>query len=102
MAEQFSAEVLHKRAALDRVRRRVAAIGLIAVTEHLVVGLIIFAHAMVDDPGKRDNAIGLLIMSGIVAVLTYVAVRIIVGGRLVSPWFLLALAPPVAGAVWVL
>ena len=102
MSQEFTADVLVKRKALDRVRRRVAAIGVIAVTEHFVVGLILFAHAMVDDPGKRDNAIGLLVMSGVVSVLTYVGVRFIVGGRLLSLWILVALAPPIAGAIWIL
>ena len=102
MNQEFAADVLVKRKALDRVRRRVAAIGVIAVTEHFVVGLILFAHAMVDDPGKRDNAIGLLVMSGIISILTYIGVRFIVGGRLVSLWFLVALAPPIIGAYWIL
>lgn len=90
-----------RRVALDRVRRRVAAIGFLAVAEHGVIGLIVVAHHIIDD-GRRGDAIALLVMSAVVAVLTYVGVRVIVRGRLWSPWLLVALAPPVVGAVWVL
>lgn len=103
MSQQtFSAEVMRKREALDRVRRRVASIILIAVTEHGVFGLIVVAQHIIDDPGRRDNAIGLLVMSAVISILTYIGVRIIVQGRMLSPWLLVALAPPIAGAVWVL
>lgn len=98
----FSPEVMAKREALDRVRRRVLAIGLMAVTLKLTVGLIIFARVLVDDPGKHGNAVGLLFMAGVVTALSYAAVRFILGGRLLSPWLVLTAAVPIAGAIWVL
>lgn len=91
-----------RQVALDRVRRRVAAIGFFAVAEHGVLGLIVVAHHIVNDPGRRGDAIGLLIMAGVVSALTYIGVRMIVRGRLVSSWILVAAAPPIIGSLWVL
>jgi hypothetical protein len=91
-----------KLAALNRVQRRVAAIGFFAVAEHGIVGLIVAASIIVDEPGRRGDATGLLVMATVVSVITYVAMRIILGGRLLSPWIALAAAAPIAGFVWVL
>lgn len=88
--------------ALNRVQRRVAAIGFFAVAEHGIAGLIVAASIIVDEPGRRGDAIGLLVMATIVSAITYVAMRKILGGRLVSPWIVLAAIAPVVGFAWVL
>lgn len=91
-----------KLAALNRVQRRVAAIGFFAVAEHGIMGLIIAASIIIDEPGRRGDAIGLLIMATIVSAITYVAMRTILGGRLLSPWILIGVAAPLFGYIWVL
>jgi hypothetical protein len=91
-----------KLAALNRVQRRVAAIGFFAVAEHGIFGLIVAASIIVDEPGRHGDAVGLLVMATIVSAITYVVMRTILGGRLLSPWIALAAAAPVIGFVWVL
>lgn len=88
--------------ALNRVQRRVAAIGFFAVAEHGIVGLIVAASIIIDEPGRRGDAIGLLVMATIVSAITYVVVRLILGGRLLSPWIAIAVVAPLAGFIWVL
>ncbi|MGJ9421565.1 hypothetical protein [Aeromicrobium sp. CF3.5] len=87
--------------ALNRVQRRVAAIGFFAVAEHGIIGLIVAASIIVDEPGRRGDAIGLLVMATIVSAITYVVMRLILGGRLVSPWIAIAAIAPVVGFIWV-
>lgn len=89
-------------AALNRVQRRVAAIGFFAVAEHGVLGLIVAASIIVDEPGRRGDAVGLLVMAAIISAIVYVVMRLILGGRLLSPWIVVAAAAPVAGFLWVL
>lgn len=91
-----------KVAALNRVQRRVAAIGFFAVAEHGVLGIIVAASIIVDEPGRRGDAIGLLAMATIISAITYVVMRKILGGRLLSPWIVVAVAAPLLGFVWVL
>lgn len=88
--------------ALNRVQRRVAAIGFFAVAEHGIAGLIVAASIIVVEPGRRGDAIGLLVMATIVSAITYGVMRTILGGRLWSPWILIAVIAPAAGFVWVL
>jgi Flp pilus assembly protein TadB len=89
-------------ASLHRVQRRVAAIGFIAVAGHAVLGLIGVAYLREQD-GRHADAVGLSIMSGVVAAIVYVVMRLILGGKLWSPaWIVVALAPSVAAVVWVL
>lgn len=89
-------------AALNRVQRRVAAIGFFAVAEHAILGLIVAASIIIDEPGRRGDAVGLLVMATILSAIVYVVMRLILGGRLLSPWIVLAAAAPVAGFIWVL
>jgi hypothetical protein len=89
-------------ASLHRVQRRVAAIGFFAVTVHAVLGVIGVAYIR-EGQGRHGDAIGLTLMSGVLAVIVYFVVRIILGARLWSPaWIALALTPTVAALVWVL
>ncbi|MCW2831276.1 MAG: hypothetical protein JWP31_1968 [Aeromicrobium sp.] len=88
-------------AALRRVQRRVGAIAFFAVAIHGVLGLIVVAH-VVKGEGRDDDAVLLLAMSAVFAVVTYVVVRLILGARLASPWAPVALLPTVIGVFWVL
>lgn len=100
MSEGAQAKAEEK-AALERVQRRVGAIGFFAVSAHFVVGLIGYAHSIVDE--RRGDAILLLIMSIPFALLTYFVTRVILQRPLWNPWlFALALVPTVAGFIWVL
>lgn len=90
-----------EKAALERVQRRVAAIGFFAVAAHFVVGLIGYAHSIVEE--RRGDAILLLIMSIPFALLTYFVTRVILKRKLFNPWtFPLALVPTAVGFYWVL
>ena len=89
-------------AALRRVQRRVGAIAFFAVAIHGVLGLIVVAH-VVKGEDRGSDAVLLLVMSGVFAVVTYVVVRIILAARLWAPaWIALSLVPTVIGFVWVL
>ena len=84
-----------------RVQRRVGAIGFFAVAIHGVLGLIGVAHVLVGQD-RHDDAVVLTLMSGVVAILTCVVVRLILDVRPWSwPWIALALAPTVAALTWV-
>jgi hypothetical protein len=86
--------------ALDRVRRRVTAIGFFAVASHGVFALIGVSFVLVDQ-GRRGDAMMLTIMSGLVAVIVCAATRAILGARPVSPgWLAASLVPTAAALVW--
>jgi Kef-type K+ transport system membrane component KefB len=88
-------------AALRRVQRRVGAIAFFAVAIHGVLGLIVVAH-VVKGEGRDSDAVLLLAMSAVFAVVTYVVVRIILGAAVWSPWIVLSVVPTVIGVLWVL
>jgi hypothetical protein len=89
-------------AALRRVQRRVGAIAFFSVAIHGVLGLIVVAH-VVKGEGRDSDAVLLLVMSAVFAVVTYVVVRLILGARLVAPaWIALSFVPTVIGFFWVL
>lgn len=89
-------------AALRRVQRRVGAIAFFAVAIHGVLGLIVVAH-VVKGEGRGSDAVLLLVMSAVFAVVTYVVVRTILGARVWAPgWIALSVVPTVIGFVWVL
>lgn len=88
--------------ALDKVRRRVVAIGFFAIASHGVFGLIGVAHVLVGQD-RHDDAVLLTIMSGIVALIVCAATRAILGARrpLSLPWAVLSVLPTVAALIWV-
>ena len=89
----------HQAAALDRVRRRVAAIGFLAVAMHGVFGLIGVSYVLLDQDRRSDAAL-LTVMSGVVALIVCAATRAILGTRPFSiPWSLVSLAPTVAAFI---
>lgn len=82
--------------ALDRVRRRVTAIGFFAVASHGVFGLIGVSYVLLGQD-RRSDALILTLMSGLVAVIVCAATRAILGARPVSAiWSLLSLVPTAA------
>ena len=88
-------------ASLHRVQRRVAAIGFFAVTVHAVFGVIGVAYVR-EGQGRHADAVGLTLMSGVIAVIVYTVMRIILGAKLWAPaWIVLALTPTVAALIWV-
>lgn len=87
--------------ALRRVQRRVGAIAFFSVAIHGVLALIIVAE-VVKGEGRDADAVLLLAMSGVFAVVTYVVVRLILAAPLWSAWILLTLLPTAIGVVWVL
>lgn len=89
-------------AALRRVQRRVGAIGFFAIAIHGVLGLIVVSH-VVKGQGRGTDAVLLLVMSAVFAVVTYLVMRVILAKSLWSPvWIALSVVPTVIGAVWVL
>jgi hypothetical protein len=97
MSPQSTAEQLF---ALRRVQRRVAAIAFFSVAIHGVLGLIVVAH-VVDGQDRTPDAVLLLALSVVFAVVTYVVVRLILAARLWSPWIALVPVPSVVGIFWV-
>jgi len=88
-------------AALRRVQRRVAAIAFFAVAIHGVLGLVVVAH-VVKGEGRDSDAVLLLALSAVFALVTYVVVRLILAARVWSAWLPLAFVPTVVGIFWVL
>lgn len=87
--------------ALRRVQRRVASIGFFAVAIHGVIGLIVVAE-VVKGEGRDADALLLLIMSAVFALVTYVVMRIILGAKIWSPWVAISFVPTIIGFFWVL
>lgn len=88
--------------ALDRVRRRIAALLFVMVALHGVIGLAVVAE-VIDGQGDRGRAVALLVMSGVIGIITSVIARLILGTkRIWSPfWFPLSLVPAIVGYVWI-
>ncbi len=81
--------------ALDRVRRRVTAIGFFAVASHGVFGLIGVSYVLLGQD-RRGDAMLLTLMSGVVALIVCAATRAILGARPFSAmWSLVSLVPTV-------
>jgi hypothetical protein len=87
-------------AALDRVRRRVTAIGFLAVALHGVFGLIGVSYVLLHQD-RRSDAVLLTVMSGVVALIVCTATRAILGTRPFSiPWSVVSLVPTVTAYIW--
>ena len=86
-------------AALHKVQRRVAALGFFAVAMHGVIGLAVVAQ-IIDGQGRHSDAVLLVFMSGIFALVTYAVMRAILRKRLWSPvWIAVSLVPTATAAV---
>ncbi len=87
--------------ALNRVRRRVAAIGFLAIIGHGVVALPVVAHHLVAD-GRTSDAAILLVLDVFVTTVAIVVARLILGYRPITPlWALVPVAIPLAASFWV-
>ena len=90
----------HEAKALDKVRRRVTAIGFFAVASHGVFGLIGVSYVLVGQD-RRSDAVLLTFMSGVVALIVCAATRAILGRRPFSiSWSAVSLAPTAAAFFW--
>ena len=79
--------------ALNKVRRRVAAIVFGVVTMHSIVALIVLSRHF-DNIGRHGDATGLLVMSGLISAFQFVGCRLILGKSLFAPgWIVLSLIP---------
>ncbi|MGH3457593.1 hypothetical protein [Aeromicrobium sp.] len=88
-------------ASLNRVQRRVAAIAFFAFAVHGVFGVIGAAYVL-EGQDRHGDAVGLTVMSGVIALIVYVVMRTILGAKLWSPaWIVLAFVPTVAAFIWV-
>lgn len=86
--------------ALDRVRRRVTAIGFLAVASHGVFALIGVSHVLLGQD-RRADAVLLTLMSGMVALIVCAATRAILGRPSFSAaWSLISIMPTAAALVW--
>jgi hypothetical protein len=79
--------------ALNKVRRRVAAIVFGVVSMHAILALIGVSLFKYEPAGDHSRATGLLVMSGLLSVFQYVGVRLILNRSLVSWWIPVAAAP---------
>ena len=87
---------------LKKVQQRTAAIIVFSIAYHCVFALIAVGKG-VHDQGRVGDGYGLVVMSGVLALLMTSGIRVILGHRPLSLiWTPLALAPPVIGAIWVL
>ncbi len=88
-------------AALNRVRRRVAAIGFLAVAGHGVIALPVVAHHLAAD-GRTSDAVILLVVTVFVTLVAVAVTRLILGRPPLTPlWALVPLAVPGVAAVWI-
>lgn len=86
-------------AALERVQRRVAACVFLGITVHGVIALPIVAGVMRSN-GEEGNAIGMVIMTGVISLITVIVARLILGHRPLAPLWLLLGTLPFFVAVW--
>jgi len=88
--------------ALHKVQRRVAAIAFFAVAIHGIIGLAVVAQ-IIDRQGRHSDAMVLVFMSGVFALVTYGVERTILRRRLWSPvWIVVALTPTAVALVLLL
>ncbi|GAA1748925.1 hypothetical protein GCM10009710_31230 [Aeromicrobium alkaliterrae] len=87
--------------ALNRVRRRVAAIGFVAIIGHGVIALPVVAHHLVAD-GRTSDAVVLLVLTVFVTTVAVVVTRLILGRAPITPlWALVPVAVPLLAAWWI-
>ena len=86
-AEEYRREL----AALNRVRRRVAALGFLTVIGHGVIALPVVAHH-VEAQGRTSDAVILLVVTAFVTTVAIAVTRLILGHRPMTPLWALARA----------
>lgn len=98
MAEdRVKASVTDELASLDRVRRRVTAVGFLAIAVHAVVALPLLAQYVAED-GRNADAVLMLLLTALSGMLTAAVTRAILGRSPFSViWFAIGLLPTVVG-----
>ncbi len=81
---------------LSQVQKWVMSVLAATTILHLSGGLMLAAYFI--DPARPDARIGLIVIAGAFAVLAVAAGLAIHGKRILSPWLLLGLLPPLVGA----
>ena len=82
---------------LTSVQRWVMSTLIVSTGLHMAAGLV-FAARYVDE---TSSTVGLLVISGALGLLTMAAGLLVHRSRLVNPWMLVGLLPPLAGAWWI-
>lgn len=100
--ESLSADEYRRElAALNRVRRRVAALGFLTVVGHGVVALPVVAHHL-EGQGRTGDAVILLVVTVFVTTVAVAVTRLILGHRPMTPlWALVPVAVPLIAAWWI-
>ncbi|MDO9378982.1 MAG: hypothetical protein Q7T56_09035 [Nocardioidaceae bacterium] len=87
---------------IDRVRRRVGALGLFAITLFASIGLLGGVHVVLAE-GRRGDAIWLLVVAGTISLVVTVLIRTIIQRNALSPlWLAASLCPAMVAAIWML
>lgn len=76
------------------------AIAFLTIILHADLALPI-AASFIHAGGRTGDAIGLLVLSGVVGILSVVGNRLILARRVLTPWLVLSLLPPAFG-VWLI
>jgi hypothetical protein len=87
---------------LDVVQRGIISALVVVVFGLFAAVLAAYLVAYGDQDLPRDSVIGLWVMSGVIGLLTAVAVLVINRRRPYSPWVILGLLPMAISAPWVL
>jgi hypothetical protein len=86
----------HRSTNITTIQRWVLSSLAFVTIEHMAAGVVV--AAVFTDPAEPGTRIGLLAVAGGFATVAVSAALLIHQKRLVSPWLLLALLPPVVGA----
>ncbi|RLV57147.1 hypothetical protein D9V41_00345 [Aeromicrobium phragmitis] len=98
MAEdRIQASVTDELESLDRVRRRVTAVGFLAIAIHAVIALPLLAQYVAED-GKNPEAVLMLVLTAFAGMLTAAVTRVILGRSPFSVlWLAVGLLPAAIG-----
>jgi hypothetical protein len=83
---------------ITKVQQWVASTLVLVVGLTPAIALSLVSVWMTEEPGMRDNAIGLWVMSAVWAAATIAGVLLIHRRSVLSAWLVLALVPPAAAA----
>ncbi|MGD9957932.1 hypothetical protein [Nocardioides sp.] len=81
---------------LGQVQKWVMSVLAVTTILHMSAGLMLAAYFI--DEGRQGARIGLVVIAGAFAVIAVAAGRAIHRARILSPWLLLGVIPPLVGA----
>lgn len=100
MNQQPPPDVSHDLHALDTVRRRVLAIGFLAIILHGIAALIWLGMGYRDD-NRSSDATFMFAVAGVFTGLAYLGTRLILAKKLWSPlWIAIFFAPLIIAILW--